>query len=470
MRRSGLRCEARAVNKSFVAHAKCLHGQTLSQLNGRRTSYSAQDDGVRGLSVENCQICCSSTVVWCIHRRRGCCRHTRAATTVKRNAFSALLRETLDAVIPLAVPRAHARARLRAALRAVLASAEVSPRPWMPSASAQPRTIAPTGSRTAAPTTSSASVRWRDRPGQREGPEARVVLRSRHQARPGSDAAGRRRHDVRHFGVEQSVRARRAHRQGEVALRSAGRRRQGDRCLLRRRESRRRGVGPQRLRRHARRPAHRARHDERQAAVVGADHRPEEALHDHRRAARHQGQGHHRQRRRRDGRARLRVRVRRDHRQDALALLHRARQSAGRLRESAAGARREDVARRMVEVRRRRHRVGFDGLRSAARHSVRRRRQRQSLEPSHPLQRRGRQPVPVVDPRAEAGHRRIRVALPEHAGGVVGLHGHAAHHARGPDDRRPAAQGRDAGAEERLLLRARSRHRRVHLGARTTST
>ena len=51
---------------------------------------------------------------------------------------------------------------------------------------------------------------------------------------------------------------------------------------------------------------------ERQAAVVGADDRPEEALHDHRRAARHQGQGHHRQRRRRDGRARLRVRVRRE--------------------------------------------------------------------------------------------------------------------------------------------------------------
>ena len=32
------------------------------------------------------------------------------------------------------------------------------------------------------------------------------------------------------------------------------------------------------------------------------------------------------------------------------------------------------------------------------------------------------------------------------------------------------AQGADAGAEERLLLRARSRHRRVHLRARTTST
>ena len=51
----------------------------------------------------------------------------------------------------------------------------------------------------------------------------------------------------------------------------------------------------------------------------------------------------------------------------ALALLYRARQSAGRLREPADGARREDVDRRMVEVRRRRHRVGLDGLRPAAR-------------------------------------------------------------------------------------------------------
>ncbi len=112
-----------------------------------------------------------------------------------------------------------------------------------------------------------------DRPGQREGPEARVVFRSRHQARPGSDAAGRRRHDVCHVGMEQSVRARRAHRQREVALRSASRRRQGDRCLLRRRESRRRGLGSQRLRRHARRPADRSRHA-RAASRCGRCRRP----------------------------------------------------------------------------------------------------------------------------------------------------------------------------------------------------
>ena len=42
-------------------------------------------------------------------------------------------------------------------------------------------------------------------------------------------------------------------------------------------------------------------------------------------------------------------------------------------------------------------------------------------------------------------------------GRIVGLHGDAAHRSRRPRDRRPAAQGADAGAEERLLLRPRSR-------------
>jgi hypothetical protein len=42
-----LRCEARAVNKSLVACAKCLHGQTLSQSNGRGTSYSARNSGAQ---------------------------------------------------------------------------------------------------------------------------------------------------------------------------------------------------------------------------------------------------------------------------------------------------------------------------------------------------------------------------------------------------------------------------------------
>ena len=64
-----------------------------------------------------------------------------------------------------------------------------------------------------------------------------------------------------------------------------------------------------------------------------------------------------------------------------------------------------------------------------------------------------------VDRRAQAGHRRVRVALPVDAGRDVGLHGHPAHRARRSDHRRSAAQGADAGAEERLLLCRRPHQR-----------
>ena len=61
---------------------------------------------------------------------------------------------------------------------------------------------------------------------------------------------------------------------------------------------------------------------------------PAQRLHDHRRAARREGQGHHRQRRRRIRRARLRHRLRRRDRQAGVALLHGAGQSEGRLRDA----------------------------------------------------------------------------------------------------------------------------------------
>ena len=63
------------------------------------------------------------------------------------------------------------------------------------------------------------------------------------------------------------------------------------------------------------------------------------------------------------------------------------------------------------------------------------------------------------------GDRRIRLALPDHARRHLGLHRHPAHDPRRPHDRRPRPQGDHAGAEERLLLRARPRHRRADLGA-----
>ena len=134
-----------------------------------------------------------------------------------------------------------------------------------------------------------------------------------------------------------------------------------------------------------------------------------------------------------------------------------------RVRASGTRAGREDLDRRVVGRRRRRHRVGLDGLRPGPRHAVRRHGQRLALGALDPFSGRRRQPVPLVDPRARSRQRPAQVALPGHAGGQLGLHGDPAHHPCGPGDRRQAAQGADAGAEERLLLRHRPRHRRTAL-------
>ena len=64
----------------------------------------------------------------------------------------------------------------------------------------------------------------------------------------------------------------------------------------------------------------------------------------------------------------------------------------------------------------------------------------------------------------KARDRRIRLALPDDARRDLGLHRHPAHDPRRPRDRRPRPQGDHAGAEERLLLRARPRDRRADLG------
>ena len=97
--------------------------------------------------------------------------------------------------------------------------------------------------------------------------------------------------------VEQRVRVRREDRQGALALRPAGAARVGRERLLRRGQSRRRGVERQDLRRHARRPPGRARRGDRQGSVEHAHDRPHAALLDHGRAARREGPGAHRQRR-----------------------------------------------------------------------------------------------------------------------------------------------------------------------------
>ncbi len=146
-------------------------------------------------------------------------------------------------------------------------------------------------------------------------------------------------------------------------------------------------------------------------------------------------------------------------RQAGVALLHRPGRSLegagrGRLRSDHRHGRR-DVERRVVEGGRRRDRLGRDRLRPRFQAADRRRRQRLAVEPADPLARRRRQFVPLVDRRARCDHWRVQVALPDDTRRHVGLHGHAAHHPRRAPHRRQAAKGRDAGAEERVLLRRR---------------
>ena len=86
-----------------------------------------------------------------------------------------------------------------------------------------------------------------------------------------------------------------------------------------------------------------------------------------------------------------------------------------------------------------------------------RHRQRLAVEPRVAQPRRRRQPVPVSIVALQAGHRRIRLALPDHARREWDYTATQHDHPRRPRDRRPHAQGADAGAEERLLLRARPR-------------
>ena len=77
---------------------------------------------------------------------------------------------------------------------------------------------------------------------------------------------------------------------------------------------------------------------------------------------------------------------------------------------------------------------------------------------------RRRQPVPVLDRRARSRHRRVPLALPDDARRDVGLQFEHGHRARRSADRRTAAQGDPARAEERVLLRDRSHERQTDLG------
>ncbi len=255
----------------------------------------------------------------------------------------------------------------------------------------------------------------------------------RHHARTAGDADCRRWPHVHDGRMERGVRTRREDRQAALDLRPPGAACVGSQCLLRCRESRRGGVAGRDLRRHARRPPGVARRAHGQEALGSEHHRPHQALHHHGGAARREGQGADRQRRGRVWRARLLFRLRRRHRQAGLAFLHGAGQPERRLRTPRDGGRRQDVDRRMVARWWRRHGVGLDGLRPAARHAVRRHRQWFTVGARDPLAGRRRQSLPVVHPCARSGRRAPEVALPDDAEGELGLHGHPAHHPCGPE-------------------------------------
>ena len=118
----------------------------------------------------------------------------------------------------------------------------------------------------------------------------------------------------------------------------------------------------------------------------------------------------------------------------------------------------------LVGSRRRRHGVGLDGLRPGARPALHRHRQRLAVGAQLRAARAGGDNLYLSSILAlQARDRRTGLALPDHARRQLGLHRDAAHDPRRPRDRREAAQGDHAGAEERLLLRARPRDRRVPL-------
>ncbi len=121
----------------------------------------------------------------------------------------------------------------------------------------------------------------------------------------------------------------------------------------------------------------------------------------------------------------------------------------------------QDLGRQVVGNGWRRHGMGFGGVRSRVRPVADRRRQRVSMESPRSLSRKRRQPVPRLDPRARSRYRPLQVALPGQPGGKLGLHRDPANDARRPDDRREAAQGGDAGAEERVLLCHRPQQREI---------
>ena len=155
-----------------------------------------------------------------------------------------------------------------------------------------------------------------------------------------------------------------------------------------------------------------------------------------------------------------------DDRRAEVALVHGAGRPDQAVRERRDGQGRQDLGSvgQVLGGRRRRHGVGHARLRPRTQPDVRRHRQRLAVGASQAQPEGRRQPVPGVDRRAQPRHRQVRLALPGNARRQLGLHVDPADDPRRPEDRRQAAQGDPACAEERLLLRHRPHQRPVHLG------
>ena len=128
-------------------------------------------------------------------------------------------------------------------------------------------------------------------------------------------------------------------------------------------------------------------------------------------------------------------------RQGSLALQHRARQPGRRVRKEGPNAKAMEAAAKtwggeMVEARRRRHRVGFDRLRSRHQPRAVRHRQCRAVEPCGERPRRRRRALHRLDRRGGRRYRRLSLALPGNPGGPLGLRQRRADHARRPRDRR----------------------------------
>ena len=260
---------------------------------------------------------------------------------------------------------------------------------------------------------------------ERETTGPGVVLRDgRRRRQSGRHAADVEQHALRHHDLERRVRARRAHRQGTVALGSARSNQPTVRPedLLRHRESRHRALQRHDHRAVDRRPPVRARRHDRQAGVGNARRLSAGSVHAHDGAAHREGQGDHRRVRRRqaDARAVRRASMRRP------ASWRGASTPCPAIRRSRSRTRRcegrgQDLGRRVVEERRRRRGVGRHRVRSRSQPGLRRHRQRRALGAEVPRRAGPRQPVHLLDPRRGPDHRRAQVALPGRAERQLGL-------------------------------------------------